>query len=55
MPFDSYEVGRKSQAMEAIRRERSPLLASSIETLDTAIWVMAGGSQAQATGQVNCR
>jgi len=48
MPFDSYEVGRKSQAMEAIRRERSPLLASAIETLDAAVWVMAGGSHAQA-------
>ena len=48
MPFDSQEVHWKSEAMEAIRRERSPLLASAIETLDAAIWVMAGGSHAQA-------
>jgi hypothetical protein len=48
MPFDSDEVQTKIQAMEAIRRERSPLLASAIETLDAAIWVMAGGSHAQA-------
>lgn len=48
MPFDADEVYRKNGAMEAIRRERSPLLASSIETLDAATWVMAGGSHAQA-------
>jgi hypothetical protein len=48
MPFDSDEVHSKIEAMEAIRRERSPLLASAIETLDAAVWVLAGGSHAQA-------
>lgn len=48
MPFDDSEVGLRAQSMAAIRKDRSPMLASAVETLEAAIWLMAGGSYAQA-------